>query len=82
MMLPEMGPRTILKRKRTKTGYTAVRVTYATRDLLQRIESQFDESLDSIIFYMAAKELGMNYAAILSAIESCQKRLGCARAAR
>lgn len=84
MKLPDIGSRVRLQRKRVKSGYTAVRVTNATRKLLAKIEEQFGESLDSLIFYMAAKELGLDYAAVLSAIEECQRqvRLGCARAAK
>jgi len=73
--LPELGPRKSLKLRRRRTGYTVVRITNATRALLTKIQSQFDEPLDSIIFYMAAKELGLNYAAILSAIDAaCDPR--------
>jgi len=82
--LPELGERVRLHRKRTRSGYTTVRVTKATRALLAKIESEFDEPLDSIMFYMAAKELGLNYAALLSVLDRCiyEQRLGCAQAAR
>lgn len=82
MRLPEIGPRMRLHRKRTKSGYTTMRITYATRALLTKIEAQFDEPLDGIVFYMAAKELGLNYAAILSVLDNCRPRLGCAPGAR
>lgn len=82
MRLPEIGPRVRLHRKRTATGYTTMRITYATRALLQKIESQFDEPLDSIVFYMAAKELGLDYVAILSVLDNCIPRRGCAQAGR
>ena len=59
-----------------------MRITYATRALLQKIESQFNEPLDSIVFYMAAKELGLNYAAILSVLDNCRPRNGCAPGAQ
>jgi len=70
MNLPEIARRRCLQLRRRRTGYTAVRITKATRALLTKIESQFDEPLDSIIFYMAAKELGLNYVAILSVIDA------------
>lgn len=82
MRLPEIELAIRLHRKRTRSGYTTMRITYATRALLQKIESQFDEPLDSIVFYMAAKELGLNYAAILSVLDNCRPRLGSAQAAR
>lgn len=84
MILPELGDRVRLQRKRTRSGYTMVRVTKATRALLAKIEAEFSEPLDSIIFYMAAKELGYDYAALLSILDRCiyEQRLGCAPAAR
>lgn len=80
--LPGLGQRVRLHRKRIKSGYTGVRVTNSTRALLAKIEAQYDEPLDSIIFYLAAKELGLNDVAILSVLDHELRRLGCARAAR
>lgn len=84
MKLPELGDRVRLQRKRTRSGYTMVRVTKATRALLAKIEQEFSEPLDSIIFYMAAKELGHDYAALICILDRCinERRLGCAPAAR
>lgn len=84
MNLPEIGPRKALQRRRTKSGYTAIRVTKVTRALLAKLETQFDEPLDALIFYMSAQELGYNYVALLSVIDTAleSRRLGCARAAR
>ena len=84
MRLPELGERARLHRKRTRSGYTFVRVSKATRALLVKIQEEHDEPLDSLIFYMAAKELGLNYAALLSVLDRCiyEQRLGVAPAAR
>lgn len=66
-----------------RSGYTMVRVTKATRALLAKIESEFDEPLDSIIFYMAARELGHDYTALLGLLDRCiyEQRRGVAQAA-
>lgn len=84
MNLPELGHRVRLHRKRTRSGYTWVRISKATRAMLAKIEKEHDEPLDSLIFYMAARELGYNYAALLSVLDRCihEQRLGVAEAAK
>lgn len=84
MNLPELPDRKALQRKRTKSGYTAIRVTKVTRALLARIEQRHDETLDSLICYLAVTELGMCYPALNSAIDVAlqNRRRGIAPAAR
>lgn len=83
MNLPEPGTRKALQRRRTKSGYTFVRVTKVTRALLAKLEAQHDEPLDALVFYLAARELGYNYVALLSVIDTAltQRRVGVAPAA-
>jgi len=83
MNLPEPGTRKALHRRRTKSGYTFVRVTKATRALLAKLENQYDEPLDALVFYLAARELGYNYVALLSVLDTAlaQRRVGVAPAA-
>lgn len=83
MNLPEPGVRKALKRRRTKSGYTWIRVTKVTRALVAKLESQYDEPVDALVFYLAAKELGYNYVALLSVIDTAltQRRVGVAPAA-
>jgi hypothetical protein len=82
--IPEFAERRCLQRKRTKTGYTAIRVTKATRALLARIEQHYDEPLDSLICYMAVAEIGLTYPAFNSALDVAiaNRRRGIAPAAR
>lgn len=84
MNLPALGDRKCLQRKRTRTGYTAIRVTKVTRALLARIEKQHDESLDSLICYLAVTELGLPYPELIRRIDEAIKtrRRGVAPAAR
>lgn len=76
LLLLDLSAQQRLHRMRIKSGYTAVRVTYATRKLLQMIELTSDEPLDSIIFYMAAQKLRLDFAGLLAAIEQVIPRRG------
>ncbi|HJQ27683.1 MAG TPA: hypothetical protein VKA60_27615 [Blastocatellia bacterium] len=84
MNLPEIGPRKRLQRQRRKSGYTSIRVSKVTRALLTKLETQYDEPLDALVFYLAAHELGYSYAAIISVLDTALKSLrrGVAPAAR
>lgn len=53
--------RTRLKHARIRTGYTSIRVSNSTRDLLARLEQQHSEPLDGLLFYLAAEALGMEF---------------------
>lgn len=81
--MPELGTRKCLQRRRTRSGYTAIRVTRATRALLAKIEKQCGEPLDSIICYLAVTELHMQYPALISALDVAlkERRRGVAPAA-
>ena len=53
--------RSRLKHARIRTGYTSIRVSNSTRDLLARLEQRHDEPLDGLLFYLAAEALGMDF---------------------
>ena len=53
--------RTRLKHTRVRTGYTSIRVSNSTRDLLARLQQRESESLDGILFYLAADALGLQF---------------------
>jgi hypothetical protein len=82
--LPEIGPRKRLQRQRRKSGYTSIRLTKVTREMLSKLQRQYDEPIDALVFYLAARELGYTYAALISVLDTALKsrRLGCAPAAR
>lgn len=61
MRFPAALARIRLKHARIRTGYTAIRVSNSTRDLLARLQQQHDESLDGLLFYLAADALGMEF---------------------